>query len=444
MDFLKMSIQDLGKLKDELIGKAQAIDALAKSENRDLTDAENTEADKHLSQVDEINKHLAARTRRDARSQRISQLTGAASTAAATGGAPIITGVKASFEDDPKKGFKNRQEYFTAVMNAGITGECRDERLAYLAAVGGDEHSTSNDAFGGYLVPEGISGGLQMVDPEVDFLSGLVTRMPMATNRMYLNARVDKNHSDSVTGGLRVYRNAETQTVDASRMSTERVYFNAESLMGIAYASEEILADSPISFAAIVGQSFAQELSSRIMNERFNGTGVGEFEGVLNCPATVSVAKESGQKADTVLFENIVKMYSRCYGKDRAVWVANHNVLPQLLLMNQNVGTAGVPAWQPSAREGAPNTLLGRPIYFTEYCKTLGDNGDIILGDWSQYVEATRQGVSAAESVHVRFIYNERAFRFTMRNDGKCWWRSALTPKNGDTLSPFVTLAARA
>jgi hypothetical protein len=32
-----------------------------------------------------------------------------------------------------------------------------------------------------------------------------------------------------------------------------------------------------------------------------------------------------------------------------------------------------------------------------------------------------------------------------MRNDGRSWWRSALTPrKSSDTLSPFVVIAARA
>ena len=46
--------------------------------------------------------------------------------------------------------------------------------------------------------------------------------------------------------------------------------------------------------------------------------------------------------------------------------------------------------------------------------------------------------------MHVRFDVGERAFRFYRRNDGQWWWRTVLTPKNGDTLSPTVTLAARA
>jgi HK97 family phage major capsid protein len=42
-----------------------------------------------------------------------------------------------------------------------------------------------------------------------------------------------------------------------------------------------------------------------------NGTGAGMPLGVLNAGCLVSVTKESGQKADTIVAENAVKMYHR-------------------------------------------------------------------------------------------------------------------------------------
>jgi len=100
--------------------------------------------------------------------------------------------------------------------------------------------------------------------------------------------------------------------------------------------------------------------------------------------------------------------------------------------------------WQQSAREDAPDMLLGRPIAYDENCKTLGDAGDLILCNWTQYLEGTLQPLQSAESMHVRFLYNERVFKFWKRNDGRMWWNTYLTPKNGSTLSPVVTLAVRA
>lgn len=93
---------------------------------------------------------------------------------------------------------------------------------------------------------------------------------------------------------------------------------------------------------------------------------------------------------------------------------------------------------------GFPDMLLGRPIYYSEFASKLGDVGDIILGNWSQFLEGIYQPLQSAESVHVRFLNHERTFKFWLRNAGAPWWRSALTPaKSSDTLSPFVTLAAR-
>ena len=138
-------------------------------------------------------------------------------------------------------------------------------------------------------------------------------------------------------------------------------------------------------------------------------------------------------------------MRARCWGYENAIWLYNHDALPQLMNLVMPIGTAGVAMWQSSAREGEPDLLLGRPAIATEYCDTVGDEGDLILGNWTQYLEGTYQPLQSAESIHVRFEYHERVFKFWTRNAGAPWWRSPLTTKNStNTLSPFVTLGARA
>ena len=75
----------------------------------------------------------------------------------------------------------------------------------------------------------------------------------------------------------------------------------------------------------------------------------------------------------------------------------------------------------------------------------MGDAGDLILAVWSEYLEGIYQAMNMAESIHVRFVENERAFRFTMRCGGAPWWRTALTPhKSAATLTPYVRINARA
>lgn len=350
--------------------------------------------------------------------------------------------IRQSAEDDPNAGFKTPREFLSAVMTAS-RGRA-DERLSPLrATAGSDEHGEYSDSYGGYLIPTGLLPGLKMIAPEGDPTASMVDAIPMASTTIKINARTDKDHSSSVTGGFRVYRRAETQDVASSRMQTEQVSLTAHSLMGVSYASEELLTDSPVSFAAMITNGFGEEIASKLLTEKLFGTGAGEFEGILNAPSLVTVSKETGQAAATIKYENLVKMYARAWRPK--MWLANQDTLPQLMSLAFVSGTQGVPFWAGSARDGAPAQLLGLPIYFTESCETLGTLGDILLCNWSEYTVGTLEGVRSAESMHVRFLEHERTFKVWTRNDGKTLWRSDLTPKKGaNTLSPFVALAARA
>ena len=95
---------------------------------------------------------------------------------------------------------------------------------------------------------------------------------------------------------------------------------------------------------------------------------------------------------------------------------------------------------------GAPfQTLMGRPIFFSEKVPTLDTVGDIGLYDLTQYAIGMRAQTSLMISPHVYFTSDELAFRLRVRVDGKSLWEDAVTPANGaNTLSPFVVLATRA
>lgn len=362
----------------------------------------------------------------------------------ADAGAPVRV-TKENAEDDPKRGFKSPRDFFASVHAAATGGTAVDNRLKVLkAAVGSDEHGGHSNEYGGFLVPQGFSPNLLSVAAEVDPIAGLVGRIPMASPSITIPARVDKDHSTSVSGGLRVYWREQTVAATPSRVQTEQITYKAKSLMGLSYTTEELMQDSAISVMALLEAGFRDEYPAAILASRLSGTGVGEPVGVIGHASTVSVTKETGQAAATITFENVVKMYARCWRPGAGVWLANHNTIPQLAQLSLGVGTGGQALFVQSAAANMPSTLFGRPIYFTEFCPTVGTVGDIIFANWSQYLEGVYQPLKTDESIHVRFDTNEHAFRFSQRMDGGPWWRSPLTPKNGSTLSPFVTLATRA
>lgn len=385
-------------------------------------------------------------------------------------------------ERDPRRGFASHRDFLLACMaNAGFraVADVADERLRPLAvvaaqddpnargevvfllpeaftpgslraAVGSDEQGEYSDRYGGFAVPSTLSTNLLQLGMEADPSAGRTQPVPMATPLVEIPARTDKDHTTSVSGGLIVTRRAEAVEKDPTRFEMEKVSLRASSLFGLAFATEEILADSPISFAALIAAGFQSEFASHMLDEKIRGKGGNEYLGILNSPALVTIAKEGGQVADTIVAENVIKMRSQCWGYGQAIWIANHDTLPQLvqlaIVAANAAGTAGglILVYKPSSQEDVPDMLLGRPIFYSEYASTVGDVGDIMLVNWSQFLEGTYQPLQSAESVHVRFVAHERAFKFWLRNAGAPWWKSELTPKKGaNKLSPLVTLAAR-
>jgi HK97 family phage major capsid protein len=73
------------------------------------------------------------------------------------------------------------------------------------------------------------------------------------------------------------------------------------------------------------------------------GSGAGQPLGIRNDPAKVTIAKESGQVKDTIIYENLTKMFARMYpaGQQRAIWLANSTVIVPLLSLSISVGTGG-------------------------------------------------------------------------------------------------------
>jgi len=217
-------------------------------------------------------------------------------------------------------------------------------------------------------------------------------------------------------------------------------------LIGLAYATNRLLQDAG-ALEAVFLQAFSEEMAWMKEDARINGTGAGQPLGILNSPATVQVDKESGQTRKLV-YENIVAMWSRLWSRSRgnSVWLINQDLEPFLFTMTLAVGTGGGPVYLPpgGANDAPYGRLMGRPVVAVEYCKTAGTSGDIILWDPTQYVEITKGGMIADQSIHVRFTTNENTFRFITRVDGQPLWNTSLTPANGTAKqSPQVKLESR-
>ena len=348
--------------------------------------------------------------------------------------------------DAPSSGnkgrFANFGEQLIAVYNAAQPNRpVIDERL--LNSASGANESVPSD--GGFLVQTDFATELLKNAYETGILAPKCKKIPISTNAngLKINALDDSSRANGARwGGIQTYWENEADQLIASKPKFRTMDLSLKKLTGLCYATDELLQDAS-ALQSVITQGFAEEFGFKIDDVILNGTGSGQPLGILNSPALVTVEKENGQ-TDKLTVENLIKMWSRCWGRSRsnAVWYINQELEPYLYTLTVGDKPVYIPAGGLSERPYG--TLFGRPVVPLEQCSAAGSVGDIILGDLSQYLLIDKGGINAASSIHVRFLYDESVFRFIYRVDGQPIWNKPITPyKGSSTLSPFVTLAAR-
>lgn len=322
--------------------------------------------------------------------------------------------------------------------------EPNEKLINYCKATGMSE---AVNADGGFLIPSEFSTALLTAMANAGTLAPKTLNFPV-NNNLTLPFVNLTTQATSWTGGVTVYKPAEGIQKTGSKPALAQAELKLHKMTALVYATDELLNDSPMALQTFLNTMVSTELALTKDEDIINGSGAGEALGVMNSPCLVSVAKETGQAAATLEYANVLKMWMRLNPTSRsnAVWLIASDAMEQIGKLSVSVGTGGAPVMVVNAATNLPQTLFGAPIIWSPHCQTLGTAGDIILADFSQYVTITKAGAAmeSATSIHLKFDYDETAFRFVVRFDGQPWWSSAVTPKHGSsTVSPFVSLAVR-
>ena len=416
--------------------RLQAVAVLTKAENEDrfLTDEENA-------QVKKFEEDIAKWDESIKRAESVAAITRSAEKDADTAG-----------DDEPEvrmnpkqedKGFKSLGEQLMAVYRASVPGNTKiDERLSTRAASGLNETTPSD---GGFLVQKDFVAELLKKTFETGILASKVRKIPISTNAngLKINAIEDDNRTNGNRfGGVQTYWTDEAEKLAESKPKFRQIDLSLKKLTGLCYATDELLQDAA-ALEAVIRQAFQEEFAFKIDDAILHGNGSGQPLGVLKSGALVKQELEAGQTAK-ITVENLVKMWSRLWSRSRtnSAWYINQQIEPLLYMLQVGDKPVYIPAGGLSEKPYA--TLFGRPVMPLEQCSELGEAGDILLADLSQYLLIDKGGINAASSIHVRFLYDEAVFRFVYRVDGQPIWNKPITPYRGSaTLSPFVALAKR-
>lgn len=433
-----MNIEKLRELLNAVVAKANALAANWEGKEEEMPEEVISDIKALVKEAEELTEKVKIAMKMEASTEFLTK--GLGTKAAVPGMAADEAEVK------PTMGFKSFGEQLISVAKAA--GGFADPRLMEQKATGMSEGVPAD---GGFLVQEDFAAELLKLTFAQGEILSRVRKFPISANSNSLRANYldEGSRADgSRWGGVLAYWKAEAAEKTASNPTFGQLLLELNKLIGLCYATDELLQDAA-ALESIINYAFQMEFTYQLEDAVINGTGAGQPLGIMNAPARIDVAKEAGQAADTIVSENIVNMWSRMWAPSRknAVWFINQDCEPQLHSMYVAVGATGVPVYLPAGGlSAAPYaTLYGRPVIPVEYCQTVGDLGDILFADLSQYWMIDKGGMQQAESIHVRFIYDETCFRFVYRADGQPSWPGTITPANSTTtLSPFVALAERA
>lgn len=425
-----------------LMAKAADIDTKCIAENRDPNETEITLKNELLDAVDDFKKIINVQERQE----RIGDLLDKPEP-----NKTVPTGrVEVDDDNRSKEKFNSFGEQLGAIRNAALPGRTFDPRL-HNAATG---LGTTVPSDGGFAIQPNFSTEMLKQVFETGLLASKPTRRVKLTNSnsTIINGVDETSRANgSRHGGVVVYWIDEGTSITPSKPKFRRIEVKLKKAAGLVYLTDEALEDAAV-LESECGSAFVSEMGFAVDDGMVNGVGAGKMVGCLHSGSLVSVTKETGQKAATLMAQNVIKMYSRMFASSlsSAEWYINQALFPQLLTMSLAVGLGGVPVYLPPGNSltNAPGgALLGRPVNVIEQCQAPGTAGDIIFADYKNgYYIADKGGIKTDMSIHVEFLTDQACFRYILRIDGQPIRETALTPYKGGssaTQSHFIVTATR-
>jgi len=336
---------------------------------------------------------------------------------------------------EPKNGgFKTAGEFFMAVKSAS-QGRV-DSRFNNTAfeKVGED---------GGFLVPEEYTTEIMKKLSSDESLLSKTRQFSVNGNSLTLPT----NETAPWSGGIQAYWTGEGMSIAESKAVFGQASLKLNKLAALVKVTDELLEDA-VAMESYIKAMAPEAIMHKVNSAIISGNGVAKPQGILGSSFAVTVSKESGQTADTVVSRNVINMHAKMLPMSRAnaAWFINAAVEPQLLTMKDDNNNFIYLAPGSQMNQTPYGVLLGRPVIsFIGSMPALGDLGDIVFADLSYYYTILKSGgVQNAISTHLFFDQSITAYRWTLRLDGKCPFKSPITTEFGSyTMSAIVLLEAR-
>jgi HK97 family phage major capsid protein len=335
---------------------------------------------------------------------------------------------------DKNGGFKSFGEFLGSVKNAA-NGKF-DKRFD-------NTMFERNGEDGGFLIPEEMLGEVSKKLQADESLLSKTKQFQVAGNSL----SIPTDETSPWSGGVSCLWASEGGQYTASKNKFGVASLKLHKLTALVTISDELLEDST-ALESYIKTMAPEAIMHKVNSAILTGDGVGKPKGLLNAGFKIAAPKEGGQVAATIVARNVIKMYSSVIPSARAgaAWYINAGCEEQLRMMKDDLGNFIYLSPGSQMNQSPYGVLLGLPVIpLIGSMPALGDEGDIILANLGYYYTIVKAGgMKQAVSSHLYFDRDLQAYKFSLRLDGQCPFKTPVVTEFGNhSMSAIVTLADR-
>ena len=280
------------------------------------------------------------------------------------------------------------------------------------------------DSEGGYLVPDEFEHTLVQSLAEQDIMRGLANVIQTTSG----DRKIPVVSTHGSAGWL-----DEGKPYTESDETFSQVTLSAFKLGTFLKISEELLGDSVFDVEAYLAAEFARRIGAAEEEAFLVGDGKGKPTGIFDATGG-GISDVTTAKATDITADELIDLhYSlRAPYRARAVWLMNDATVKTVRKLKDNQGQY---LWQPALTAGAPDMILGKPVYTSTFAPEIKAGAKTVaFGDLSYYWIADRQGRSFKRLNELFATSGQIGFLASQRLDGKLVLPEAvkiLTQKTG-------------
>lgn len=279
------------------------------------------------------------------------------------------------------------KDAFAKFFRKGAEGGLRD--LEIQAGL-----STLSDPDGGFLVPEDYEQAIDRVALSVSAMRRLATVRTIGTDTF--KKLVNQGGASSGWVGEKGAR-AETNTPTLTEIA-----INTKEIYAMPAATQTLLDDSRVDIAGWLADEVSIEFSEQESEAFIHGNGVEQPRGIAAYPMVANSSYVWGKvgyitSGNASLVNDLDKLIDLQHAlkpvyRNGAAWLMNDATLATIRKMKDGDGNY---VWVPGLKDGAPDTLLGKPVEIDDNVDDIGAGKyPIFFANFKRaYLIIDRQGV---------------------------------------------------